>query len=151
MKRVSLLLALAALSLEAAPGRAEDVSGDRLVDALNGVFGKHAGARGSHAKGQCVRGSFTPTADAAGLSKAPMFAEPKPLLGRFSFGGGNPKAGEKAKSPRGLALRFDPDGETPIDFVQLSAPIFFAATPEQVVEFLDVRKPGADGKPDPRK
>ena len=149
MNRIAVLTAAAGalISLGSSAG-AGDVSGDSLVDALNGVFGKHTGARGSHAKGQCVKGTFTPTADAAALSKSPLFAKPQPVLARFSFGGGNPKAGEKAKSPRGLAMRFDPDGKAPTDFVQLSAPVFFAKSPEQVVAFLQARAPGADGKPD---
>ena len=128
--------------------QAEEVTGDALVDALNGIFGKHAGARGSHAKGQCVKGTFMPTTDAAALSKSPMFANTVPILGRFSFGGGNPKAGEKGKSPRGLAIRFDPDGKSPTDFVQLSAPIFFAKDADQTLAFLQVRANGPDGKPD---
>lgn len=152
MARKGWVLAIGTVAaLLATSASADDVSGDQLVDALNGVFGKHAATRGSHAKGQCVKGSFTPTAEAAALSKAPMFAGPVPILGRFSFGGGNPKAPEKGKSPRGFAMRFDPDGKAPIDFVQLSVPIFFAKNPKQVVEFLAVRVPGADGKPDAAK
>jgi len=134
-----------------AAAMADEVTGDALVDALNGIFGKHAGARGSHAKGQCVKGNFTPSSDAAALSKSPMFAASSPILGRFSFGGGNPKAGEKSKSPRGLAMRFDPDGKAPTDFVQLSAPIFFAKSAEQALAFLQVRANGTDGKPDGEK
>jgi catalase len=152
MKRLTITLAAAGLALTVSPGaRAEGPSGDALVDALNGVFGKHAATRGSHAKGQCVKGTFTPSGAAAELSKSPIFAKAQPVLGRFSFGGGNPKAGEKGKSARGLALRFDPDGKTPSDFVQLSVPIFFAKTPEQVVAFLQARVPAADGKPDAAK
>lgn len=129
----------------------DDVAPDKLVDSLNGVFGQHAKTRASHAKGLCVRGSFTPSADAPALSKVPFLAAPVPVLGRFSFGGGNPKASDKAKSPRGLALRLDPDGKAPTDLVMLSAPIFFARTPEEVVGFLEARFPGPDGKPDPAK
>lgn len=148
MTRHHVLAAAMGLTIACNPAHAGEVSGEQLVDALNGIFGKHAGARGSHAKGQCVKGAFTPAANAAGLSKAPMFAGPVPILARFSFGGGNPKAGEKAKSPRGLAMRFDPDGKAPIDFVQLSAPVFFASNPEQALAFLQVRASGPDGKPD---
>lgn len=152
MTRTASVVCAAAAALAANfAASAEEVSGDALVDALNGVFGKHAGVRGSHAKGQCVKGTFTPSADAAALSKSPIFAAKQPVLARFSFGGGNPKAGEKAKSARGLAIRFDPDGKAPSDFVQLSAPVFFAKTPEQVVAFLQVRAPAADGKPDAAK
>lgn len=151
MKRLLIGALGATIALGAGVAQAEEVTGDALVDALNGIFGKHAGARGSHAKGQCVKGTFTPTADAAALSKSPMFAAPVPILGRFSFGGGNPKAGEKAKSARGLAMRFDPDGKAPTDFVQLSAPIFFAKNAEQTLAFLQVRANGPDGKPDAEK
>ncbi|MGE5267191.1 MAG: catalase family peroxidase [Deltaproteobacteria bacterium] len=130
---------------------AEEVTPEKLVDSLNGVFGKFPKMRASHAKGVCVKGNFTPAADAASLSKAPFLAAPVPLLGRFSFGGGNPKASDKQKSARGLALRFDPDGKASTDFVFLSAPVFFARTPEEVVGFLEARFPGPDGKPDPAK
>ncbi|KAF1007799.1 MAG: Catalase-related peroxidase [Pseudomonas fluorescens] len=42
----------------------------QLVDALNGVFGKHAGARAVHAKGVVLEGQFTPSPTAASISKA---------------------------------------------------------------------------------
>lgn len=137
--------------LPGGPATADDVTGDQLVDALNGVFGKHAKTRASHAKGLCVKGTFEPTAGAASLSKVPFLSAPVAVLGRFSFAGGNPAASDKAKSPRGLAVRFDPDGKAPTDFVLLSAPVFFARTPQEVVSFLAVRVPGPDGKPDAAK
>lgn len=142
---------LVLISFFATVAAADEVTPEKLVDSLNGVFGKHAKTRASHAKGVCVKGAFTPTAEAPALSKAPFLAAPVPVLGRFSFGGGNPKASDKAKSPRGLALRLDPDGKSSTDFVLLSAPIFFARTPEEVVGFLEARFPAADGKPDPAK
>ena len=149
MKKVIAALIVAGAGI--GPAHAEDVAPDKLVDSLNGVFGKHAKTRGSHAKGLCVKGSFTPAADASALSKVPFLANTVPVLGRFSFGGGNPKASDKAKSPRGLAVRFDPDGTAPTDFVFLTVPIFFARTPAEVVGFLEARVPGPDGKPDPAK
>jgi catalase len=139
------------LSFVCGGAAAQDIAPDKLVDSLNGVFGKHAMTRASHAKGVCVTGTFTPAPQAASVSKVPFLAAPVPVLGRFSFGGGNPKASDKAKSPRGLAVRFDPDGAAPTDFVFLSAPIFFARTPAEVVGFLEARFPGADGKPDAAK
>ena len=75
-----------------------------IVDALNAVFGKHEGQRAAHANGICVKGAFTPTAEAASLSKAPHFAGsgPWPVIGRFSMGGGDPAAANTAKdNPRG--------------------------------------------------
>ena len=46
------------------------------------------------------------------LSKAPMFAAPVPLVGRFSLGGGNPMASDGQKdNVRGIAMHFQlPDG-----------------------------------------
>lgn len=132
------------------PAAADDVTGDQLVDGLNGIFGKHAG-RAAHTKGQCVKGDFTPEAGAAALSKAAFLAKPVPVLARFSFGGGNPNAPDKSKTPRGLAVRYDPDGSDPVDFVQLSVPVFFARSPEQALEFFKVRAGAGAGKADVEK
>jgi catalase len=119
-----------------------------LVDALNGVFGKHP-ARASHAKGYCFAGYFEPARDAAQVTRAQMFQAGKrvPAYGRFSVGGGNPKAPENAKSVRGIAVRLT-DGPERLDWVFISAPHFFAQTPAQFVEFMKVRAPDpATGKP----
>jgi catalase len=128
---------------------AEGPSGSDFVDALNAVFGIHSGARASHAKGICVRGTFTPDPEASSLSKAPPFQNDVPVLARFSLGGGNPKAPDNAEANvRGLAVRFDPD-DAYTDLVMVSAPVFFAKTPQQMIEFLQVRVPVAGtGKPD---
>lgn len=128
--------------------QAEEVTSEQLVDGLQGIFGEHAGMRRSHAKGVCVKGSFTPDKDVAKWTKSASFSKEVPVLGRFSIGGGNPKASDKSKSGRGLAFRLDPDG-TSTDFVWLTAPIFFAKTPEQTLGFFKARAAGPDGKPDP--
>ena len=64
----SVVLALATLAAPVA-AVAQEAQPDDLVNALNGVFGKHAGKRAAHAKGICVKGSFTPTSEAAALSQ----------------------------------------------------------------------------------
>ncbi len=123
----------------------------QLVDALNGVFGSHAGARGSHAKGFCVAGQFEASSGATAITRANMFQADKrtPLIGRFSVGGGNPKAPDNAKSVRGIALRIT-DGSERLEWIFVSAPHFFAQTPEQFVDFLKVRAPDpATGKMNP--
>jgi catalase len=120
------------------------------VDALNGVFGKHK-ARASHAKGFCFAGQFEAASSAGGLTRAAMFQSGKrtPLIGRFSVGGGNPKAPDNAKSVRGIAVRLA-DGSERLDWVFVSAPHFFAQTPAQFVEFFKVRAPDpASGKMNP--
>jgi catalase len=137
--RFSGLLYCAALSLAAtaAPALAEEAQPEQLIDALNGVFGAHAKMRAAHTKGICVKGNFTPTAEAAALSKAPMFAAPVPLVGRFSLGGGNPIASDSQKdNVRGIAMHFQlPDGSVS-DLLLISAPVFVAKTPEIFLELL---------------
>ena len=139
-----LILALVAapLGLALAQATAQD-----LVDALNGVFGKHPGMRAAHTKGICVTGRFTPSPDAPQLSKAPQFAKAVPIVGRFSLGGGNPNAPDTAQdNVRGLAIRFDLGNGANSDLVMISAPMFFVQTPELFVEFLQTVASGDKDK-----
>jgi len=121
-----------------------------FVDALNGVFGKHK-ARASHAKGFCFAGQLEGAPGATAVTRAAMFqpGARTPVIGRFSVGGGNPKAPDNAKSVRGIAVRATGGGQQ-MDWVFVSAPHFFAQTPEQFVEFFKVRAPDpATGKMNP--
>lgn len=141
-------LALATLAAPIA-GIAQEAQPDDLVNALNGVFGKHAGKRAAHSKGICLKGNFTPTAEAATFSKAPHFASAVPVTARFSLGGGNPVASDKQKdNTRGLAVHFDLGKGSTTDLVMISAPVFVAKTPEQFLALLKTVAPGPDGKQD---
>ena len=102
-----------------------------------------------HAKGTLLRGEFTPTPEAARLSRAPFLAEPVPVVVRVSNGGGNPDAPDYEQDGRGLAVKFSlPDGST-TDMVSTSLPAFIARTPEDFVEFTRARKPDPEtGYPD---
>jgi len=121
----------------AVPAKAQQPSPVDLVDALNGVFGKHAGDRAAHTKGICLSGTFTPSADASKLSKAPHFAKEVPVIARFSLGGGDPNAPDNAQdNVRGLAVKFDLGNGASTDLVTISAPVFFVQTPALFVEFL---------------
>lgn len=130
---------MAALSLVllAAPASAEDSEPEKLINALNNLFGAHAKMRAAHTKGICIKGNFTPTPEASSLSKAPQFAAPVPLIGRFSLGGGNPMASDSQKdNVRGIAMHFQlPDGSNS-DLLLISAPIFAAKTPEDFLALL---------------
>ena len=153
LKPVFIAAAVAsALSSFALPANAQSTpSPVQTVDALNGVFGSHAGARASHAKGFCVAGQFEASSGAAAITSASLFQADKrsPLIGRFSIGGGNPKAPDNAKSVRGIAVRIT-DGNERLEWIFVSAPNFFAQTPEQFVNFLKVRAPDpATGKMNP--
>jgi catalase len=138
-KRLGALCAVAALIVigGASAVLAADPTPADLVDALNGVFGKHAGDRAAHTKGFCMTGTFTPSADAPKLSKAPHFAKQVPIRARFSLGGGDPKAPDNAQdNVRGFAIKFDLGGGAATDLVTISAPMFFAQTPADFVGLL---------------
>ncbi|MBK3399284.1 MULTISPECIES: catalase family peroxidase [Methylobacterium] len=152
MIRSSALLAgAAALAALAVPVHAEEADPAAIVGLQFAVSGNHKGVRASGAKGVCLKGSFAPAPDAASLSKAPQFTKTVPVTARFSMGGGNPKISDKTKATtRGFAMRMaDPAGD--MTFVIISAPVFSTKTPAQLEEFLKVRVPGPDGKPDAEK
>jgi catalase len=85
-----------------------------LVDALNGVFGKQTDNRAVHAKGIVLEGKFTPSPEAAALSKAPhLQGTAVPVTVRFSDFAGVPAIPDTDPnaSPRGMAVKFHlPDG-----------------------------------------
>jgi len=136
---------------QALPGSSGDADVETIVDALFAVSGNRKGVRASGAKGVCVKGAFTPSLKAPSLSKAPHFTRPVPMTARFSMGGGNPNISDKTKPvTRGLAMEFnDPSGAMVFYFI--SAPVFSAKTPKQLLDFVMARMPGPDGKPDPEK
>jgi catalase len=135
------------LAGSAAAALAADPTPADLVDALNSVFGKHAGMRAAHTKGFCMTGTFTPSGDAAKLSKAPHFAKQVPIIARFSLGGGDPNAADNAQdNVSGLAVKFELGNGATTDLVTISAPVFFAKTPEQFVELLKTLASGDKDK-----
>jgi len=144
---------LMALALCTIPLISQAADAEQLVDGLNAVFGKQTqGVRASHAKGQCVKGIWEPTPQSAELTHSASFAKEYPVLARFSVGGGNPAIADTTKSVvRGLSLRIDPNGSAQTEFVMVNAPVHFARTLDQMLEFLKVRVPGPEGKPDAEK
>lgn len=146
------IVAVAALTL-AASSQAQTAAPpgpEQLVNALNGTFGAHAGKRASHAKGFCAVGEFVPAKAASDFANSALFKQKNvPAVVRFSVGGGNPAASDKSRSVRGMSMRLNGGGEN-YDLLLVSEPVFFAATPESFVAFLEARKPDpATGKPDP--
>ena len=123
------------------------------VDALEGLFGKHPGARRSGAKGLCASGYFVGNTVGRSLSSAAVFNGDKvPVVARFSLGGGNAKASDKSRSVRGLSLEFKLANGERWQTANVSAPVFFVARPEQFAPFLQARTADpATGKPDPAK
>ena len=118
-----------------------------IVGAQRSQAGNPPGVRASNAKGVCVQGDFTPTAEAAALSTAPIFAKPTPLTARFAMGGGNPRISDATKgATRGFSMRFAYEGGD-MSLLFISTPMFAAKTPEQLLGFLQVRQPGPNGTP----
>ena len=113
-----------------------------MVNQFEATAGKFEGYRRSGAKGICATGEFVGTADARALSTASVFSgKPVPVVVRFSVGGANPKATDNAKSQRNLALQFNlPNNELWI-MGNISAPVFGASSPQQLMDFLVSRQP----------
>lgn len=133
------VLALPAFgSAEEAPAGQKSLA-EQLVDAFNTVFGAHPGLRANHPKGVVLEGSFTPSEEAASMSKAAHFAKqakPVPVTVRFSAGSGLPTVPDTNEMPRGMAIKFSlPDGSQ-TDLVVLSYNGFPVATAEDFRDFL---------------
>jgi catalase len=114
---------------------------EEVVDAINEMSGWHPGHRAAHAKGTLLRGTFTPTADAAGLTTAPhMQGDPSRVTVRFSNGGGDPAIPDYAREGRGMAVKLYLGDGTKTDIVGLTLPCFFVRTPEDFLAFTQARK-----------
>jgi catalase len=118
------------------------VSPVALVDQFEATGGKFEGYRRSGAKGICAMGEFVGSADGKAISSASAFSGAKiPVIVRFSVGGGNPKAPDNAKSQRNMALQFDLPGGEVWQHGNISAPVFGASTPEQLIGRLQSLQP----------
>jgi catalase len=127
-----------------------DPLAEDLVAAFNALFGEHPGLRAVHAKGTCVTGTFTATPEAATITRAPhMQGTPVRTTVRFSNGSGDPAAHDAGREPRGMAIKFHLDDRASTDIVAINQPVFIVRTPEEVLEFLLLRKPDPEtGQPD---
>jgi catalase len=111
-----------------------------VVDAVNAVFGTHAGFRALHARGALCAGTFRPAPGASAFCAAPLLAqESVPALVRFSNASGNPDDHDGVRDARGMAVKLD-DGAWEIPSV--TAPSFLTRTPEDFVELLRLRASG---------
>ncbi len=129
------------------------VDPNKMVDAFERAGGKFEGYRRSGAKGVCASGEFVGSAEGRALSTTSAFSgKPVPVIARFSIGGGNPKAPDNAKSQRNMALQFELPGGEIWQMGNISAPVFGAATPEQLLGRLESLYPDPETKkPNPEK
>jgi catalase len=103
------------------------------------LFGAHPGFRPAHAKGAMLNGSFTPTPDAAKLSRAPHFNRPSsPATVRFSNSTGIPVIPDNDPNadPRGCSVRFHLAERVHTDIVAHSANGFPARTGQDFLDLL---------------
>jgi catalase len=123
----------------------------RVVDSISRNYQDTHDHRAAHAKGFCVSGVFTATAEAAALTRAAHFrGNPVAVTVRFSNGSGSLKSADHHLDGRGMAVKFHLPGGEATDIVSISQRVFFVRTPEDFLEFTDARRPDpATGRPDP--
>jgi len=126
---------------------------NEIVQAFDNIFGQHPGFRPAHAKGIMLTGTFTPTPDAASLSRAPHFSRPStPVTVRFSNSTGLPAIPDNDPNadPRGMAIRFNLAEHVHTDIVSHSTEGFPTHTADEFLEFLRaVAQSGDQSKPHP--
>ena len=129
----------------------QEVTPDRVVNAIEAAFGVTPGERRNHIKGTCATGEFVGIRNP--YSRSVLFSgKPVPVIARFSLAGGNPKAPDAARSPRGMALEFRLPGDSLQHMTMLNTPMFGAAQPRTFYDMMVALKPDpVTGKPDPEK
>ena len=143
LSSVATAAALAALSSPAAGQTASsDVDPTRMVDAFEATNGKFEGFRRSGAKGICAVGEFVGSPEGRSLSTASAFSgSPVPVIVRFSVGGANPKAADNTKGQRNMALQFNLPGGEFWQMGNISAPVFGASSPVQLLGRVESIRP----------
>ena len=144
-----LLIAGTCLLAAALGARADTYStAEQTVDAMNKLWGRHAGMRANHAKGIVVEGIFNPAPVAATLSKASLFrGNAVPVTVRFSNSTGIPDLpdGSPDANPHGMAMKFHLPGGGTMDVVTNSLKFFPVSTGE---DFRDLILALAESPPD---
>src|SRR5207253_7129581 len=124
----------------------------QLLDALDAVEGLHPGFRPAHAKGLMCSGIFTPTTEAANLTRAPHASRPSsPVTVRYSDSTGVPTIPDndpQRSGPRGIAVRFHLAEHAHTDVVAHSTNGFPVRTGEEFLEFLRAAAAFGAGKPE---
>jgi catalase len=109
-----------------------------LLQQFDTIFGLNPGFRPVHAKGTMLTGTFTPSTEAASLTKAPHMQAPTPVTVRFSNSTGVPVIpdNDPNANPRGFAIRFNLAPHVHTDIVSHSTDGFPTHTGQEFLEFL---------------
>ena len=134
------------------PRETKDLA-EKIVDAMNILYGRHPGFRSTHAKGIVCEGEFFPASSASTLSRAPHLQD-KPVRAtiRFSDSAGIPTVsdGDPVSNPHGLAVRFYiPDGGHS-DIVSNAYNGFAVSTAEDLLLLLKAISESKPEAPKPR-
>jgi catalase len=125
-----------------------------LLNALDKLSGGiHAGFRPVHARGVMCSGTFTPSAGAAKLTRAPHASRPStPVTVRFSLSAGIPTVADndpQRSSPQGMAVRFHLAEHVHTDIVAHAHNGFPTRTGEEFLEFLRAALASGPGATNP--
>jgi len=121
----------------------------RTFDALNG---SHPGYRPAHAKGILLGGRFTPSPQAAALTRAPHIQRSStPVTIRFSDTTGIPAIpdNDPNASPRGIAIRFHLAEHVHTDIIAHSIDAFPARNVEEFLQLLQAIRDSGPGASKP--
>lgn len=127
---------------------------EKIVEQFQAMFGKHPGLRPTHAKGTLLTGTFTPSRDAASLTRAPHMNRPStPVTVRFSNTTGVPLIpdNDPNASPHGMATRFHLGERVHTDIISHSTDGFPTHTGDEFLELLHAAASSDPAKSDPAK
>jgi catalase len=124
----------------------------QVLDALDEQFGLHPGFRPAHAKGLMCSGLFTPSAEAATLTRAPHASRPSTAVTvRYSNSTGVPTIPDNdpnRSSPRGMAIRFHLGEHDHTDIVAHSTDGFPVGNGQDFLELIRAGTAFAAGRPE---
>ena len=123
----------------------------QLVETMRALAGLHPGFRPVHAKGLVCAGTFRPSVQARGMTRASHFqGGPVPTVVRFANSNGNPDVHDGVPNVRSMSVKFQLADGKAADILANSIDGFVARTPEELLEFLRAQLPDpATGKPAP--
>jgi len=123
-----------------------------LIAQFDTMFGLHPGFRPVHAKGVLVEGRFSPSSEAATLTRAPHIArESTPVTARFSNFTGLPLPpdNDPNANPHGLAIRFQLGEHVRTDIIGHSTDGFPTRMGQEFLEFLQASAASGPSTPSP--
>ena len=131
-----------------APEPAQDLS-QQIFELMSKAPGVQPGRRPLHAKGVVCMGTFSPSADASGISRAAHFRTTAPVTVRFSDGGTDPSIPDSSPNafPEGMAMRFMEGRGT--DIVANSHNGFIVGTGEDFLALVKAQATTDPSKPHP--